>query len=45
MLIIISITIVFKVNKTVGIKKLFSEKSDFLLQWNMLRKLQLIPIC
>lgn len=41
----IIIIIVFKVNKTVGIKKLFSEKSDFLLQWNMLRKLELIPIC
>lgn len=42
---IIIIIIVFKVNKTVGIKKLFSEKSDFLLQWNMLKKLELKPIC
>lgn len=42
---IIIIIIVFKVNMTVGIKKLSSEKSDFLLQWNMLRKLELISIC
>lgn len=45
MLKIIIIIIVFKVNKTVGIKKLFSENSDLFIKMEHVKKLELIPIC